>query len=60
MVWIIGVHNVFVRNWGAVLGDRAPAPLSASGLVAEAIVFSVVVLMAVYTLINRPSVASRT
>ena len=59
IVWIIGVHNVFARNWGAVLGDRAPALLSASGLVAEAIVFSVVVLMAVYTLINRPSVASR-
>lgn len=60
MVWIIGIHNVLVRNWGAALGERAPALMSAGGLVAEAIAFSVVVLMAVYTLINRPSEASRT
>jgi hypothetical protein len=60
MVWIIGIHNVSVRNWGAALGERAPALLSATGLVAEAIAFSVVVLMAVYTLINRPSVACST
>jgi hypothetical protein len=59
-VWIIGIHNVSVRNWGAALGERAPALLSATGLVAEAIAFSVVVLMAVYTLINRPSVACST
>ena len=59
MVWIIGIHNVFVRNWGAVLGESAPALLSTGGLVAEAIAFSVVVLMAVYTLINRSPVTSR-
>ena len=49
-----------VRNWGAALGERAPVLMSAGGLVAEAIAFSVVVLIAVYTLINRPSEASRT
>jgi len=59
MVWIVGVHNVFVRSWGAVLGERAPALLSATGLVAEAIVFSFVVLMLVYTLIKHGARPSR-
>jgi hypothetical protein len=59
MVWIVGVHNVLVRSWGAVLGERAPALLSATGLVAEAIVFAFVVLMLVYTLINHRAGSSR-
>ncbi len=53
IVWVVGVHNVFVRHWGAGLGERAPALLSATGLVAEAIAFSVVALMLAYTLINH-------
>jgi PDZ domain len=60
MVWIIGIHNVLVRNWGAVLGDMAPAVLSAAGLIAEAIVFSFVVLMLAYALITHRRAASRT
>jgi len=59
MVWIVGIHNVLVRSWGAVLGDRAPALLSATGLVAEALVFSFVVLMLVYALIKHRAVPSR-
>ena len=60
LLWIIGIHNVLVRNWGTVLDDMAPALLSATGLVAEAIVFSFVVLMLVYTLLNHRTFASRT
>jgi hypothetical protein len=59
MVWIVGIHNVLVRSWGAVLGERAPALLSATGLVAEALVFSFVVLMLVYALIKHRAVPSR-
>jgi PDZ domain len=58
-VWIVGIHNVLVRSWGAVLGERAPALLSATGLVAEALVFSFVVLMLVYALIKHRAVPSR-
>ena len=59
LVWLIGIHNIVVRRWGAVLGDTAPALLSATGLVAEALVFSFVVLMLDYTLIKHRHIPSR-
>ena len=39
MAWVIGIHNVLVRNW-ATFFDGTPPPLfSRAGDVAEAIVF---------------------
>jgi PDZ domain len=53
MVWVIGIHNVLVRNWMTFF-ERTPPPLfSGAGEVAEAIVFPFVALVLAYAVLRQ-------
>jgi hypothetical protein len=53
MVWVIGIHNVLVRNWAIFFDGTPPALLSRTGDVAEAIVFPFVALALGYAVLRH-------
>jgi hypothetical protein len=50
----IGIHNVFVRNWGYWFGFSPPVVFSTVSLVAEAVAFTFLAGTLVYSVIRRP------
>jgi hypothetical protein len=53
MVWVIGIHNVLVRNWATFFDGTPPALFSRAGDVAEAIVFPFVALALGYAVLRH-------
>ena len=49
----IGIHNVFVRNWGYWFGFSPPVVFSTVSLVAEAVAFTLLAGTLVYSVIRR-------
>lgn len=52
--WLIGLHNVVVRNWSSLFGSSAPAALSTWDFVAEAASLCVVVLSVLRAVLAQP------
>ena len=51
-VWGIGIHNVFVRNWGYWFGYSPPVVFSTIRLVAEAAAFTFFAVTLAYSVIK--------
>lgn len=55
-VWVMGIHNVFVRNWQYWFGSRPPTVFSVAGLALEAGAASLIAVALAYAVVKRRSV----
>jgi hypothetical protein len=59
-VWGIGIHNVFVRNWGYWFGYSPPLVFSTISLVAEAAAFTFLAVTLAYSVMKHTAAARST